>query len=181
MKTLTLMLLLAVPALAHAPPLEQLPHTALAQVDSVTVAAPSAGAVMLTAFLQYVVPPLAMAIAALLALMLKKLSDFLHAKAEGSKVGTALVVGTDAIGTAVSHVISGLAPAVRDALANDGKLDEAERAALKAKAIALIKAELPDGVKAVLGGVMGAGLETWLSGKAEQAISAAAAQASPSP
>jgi hypothetical protein len=135
-------------------------------------AQPALGQLALNAFMQFVLPPLLVALAALAGLALKKLSDFLHVRTQGSKMGAALVQGTDWITAAVSHVISGLAPAVRDALANDGKIDDAERAALKAKAMELIKAEFPAGLSAVLGAA-GGGLETWLSGKAEQAISAA--------
>jgi hypothetical protein len=176
------MLLWAAGALAHTPPLEQLPDTMLAQTPGPLPTDPSQspGSLVLNAFLQYVLPPLVVLIASLLAFALKKLSDFLHVKAQGSAVGQALVTGSDFVTTAVSHVISQLAPDVRDALANDGKIDDAERAALKAKALALIKAELPDGIKAVLGGVMQGGLETWLSGKAEQAIAAASGVSVPS-
>lgn len=140
----------------------------------------SVGSHVLNAFLQYVLPPLVMAIAALIGLAFKRLSDFLHVKAKGSEVGTALVAGADFVMTAVQHTISGLAPDVKAALANDGKIDSAEREQLKTKALALIKAELPAGIGAVLGGVMEGGLGTWLSGKAEQAIDAAVANASAS-
>ncbi len=137
----------------------------------------STGSLVLNTFLQYGLPPIITATAGIIVWALKKLSDLLHAKAEGSKVAQALVTGTDFVGAAVSHVVSGLAPDVREALANNGTIDEAERAALKAKAVALLKAELPDGIKTVLGSVMQGGLDTWLSGKAEQAISLVAAQA----
>jgi len=133
-----------------------------------------AGQQILTAFLQFVLPPLLMALTALAGLALKKLSDFLHAKAGESKLGGALVQGSDWVTTAVSHVIGGLAPEVRKALENDGKIDEAERAALKSKAMELLKAEFPEGLSAIMG-LAGGALETWLSGKAEQAISAATA------
>ncbi len=86
----------------------------------------STGEQILNAFMQYVLPPLVMALAALTGLALKKLADLAHAKAQGSKVGAALVQGTDWVSADVSHVIAGLAPAVRDALANDGKISEAD-------------------------------------------------------
>lgn len=150
---------------------------ALADDAAAVVAAPqSAGALLANAFMQYVLPALVTALAAFAAMALKKLSDFLHVKAEGSQLATALVSGSDFVTTAVSHVISQLAPDVRAALANDGRIDETERALLKAKALQLIRAELPDGIKAVLGAAMQGGLETWLSGKAEQAIAAATAE-----
>jgi hypothetical protein len=138
-----------------------------------TAADGSVGSKVLNVFLQYALPPIVTALAAIIVWALKKLGDYLHAKADGSKVGQALVVGTDFIGAAVSHVVAGLAPDVRAALADDGVISEAERNALKSKAIALIKAELPDGIKAVLGGVMQGGLDTWLSGTAEKAIALA--------
>lgn len=139
----------------------------------------SAGATVLNTFVQYLLPPIVTALAAAVAWALKKLSEYLHAKTEGSKVGQALVTGSDFIGTAVSHVIAGLAPDVRAALENDGKIDEAERAALKQKAMVLIKADLPEGIRVVLGGALGAGFETWLAGKAEQAIVGATSPATP--
>lgn len=150
---------------------------AFAQEAAPAAAPASAGVTVLNAFLQYVLPPLVVTLAALVGLALTRLSAYLHTKAQGSAVGQALVTGSDFVSKSVSHVISGLAPAVRDALANDGRIDSAERALLKAKAIELVKAELPDGIKTVLGGAIG-GLETWLSGAAEQAITAATAQAS---
>lgn len=133
----------------------------------------SIGAKVLNTFLQYALPPIVTAIAGIVVLALTKLSAFLHAKAEGSKVGTALVGAADFVMTAVQHVVSGLAPDVRSALANDGKIDDAERTVLKQKALTLIKAELPADIVSVLGSLYGAGLDTWLSGKAEQAIDAA--------
>lgn len=138
-----------------------------------TVADGSVGSHVLNAFLQYALPPIVTALAGIIVWALKKLGDYLHAKADGSKVGQALVVGTDFVGAAVAHVVAGLAPDIRAALADDGRISEVERAGLKSKAMALIKAELPDGIKAVLGGVMQGGLDTWLSGTAEKAIALA--------
>ncbi|MBK7864362.1 MAG: hypothetical protein IPJ65_38330 [Archangiaceae bacterium] len=121
--------------------------------------------------LQYVVAPLIPVIGALVVAGLGKLVQLLHAKQGESKLLGALGVGAELVSTSVSHVIDGLKPELQAALA-DGKIDDAEKATLKAKAMELLKKELPAGVQGVLSTTLGPALETWLSGKVTQAISA---------
>lgn len=126
---------------------------------------------VLESVLQYVVAPLIPVVGALIVAGLGKLVQFLHAKHKDSKLFGALGVGAELVSTSVTHVIDGLKPELQQALA-DGKIDDAERAALKAKAMELLKKELPVGVQGVLSTALGPALETWLSGKVTQAIDA---------
>jgi hypothetical protein len=153
--------------------------------DTTPPAPPPAGAPIgdqiLHAFMQVVVPALITALAALLAWALKKLGTFLHTKAEGNAFGTAGVKVYDYLSNATQHLIAGMAPEFRKALANDGKIDEAERAALKAKLMELVKAEMPEGVMSVLGNAFGSGLETVMSGLTEKVLAEAEKKAVASP
>lgn len=127
---------------------------------------------LLDAFLQYIAPPLITALASLVGFALLKLSQYLHAKGESSKLVDALAVGSDFAKTAFEHVRAKLEPSLKEKLA-DGVLTVEERAQLKAEFMTLLKAELPAGAGSVLQATLGAGFETWLSGKAEGAIAAA--------
>lgn len=133
---------------------------------------------LLESVLQYVVAPLIPVVGALIVAGLGKLVQFLHAKEGESKLLKALGIGAELVSTSVSHVVDGLKPELQAALA-DGKIDDAERAALKAKALELLKKELPAGVQGVLSTALGPALETWLSGKVSQAIDAKEPAANP--
>lgn len=100
------------------------------------------------------------------------LTTFLRAKGRNSRIASAFAVAADYIEAAFVHVRAGIEDQLRAALA-DGTLDSTERAALVAKLVLLVKAELPGGIQTVLAGVLGSGLETWLSGKAGQVVQAA--------
>jgi len=138
-------------------------------------AAPGApgGPAWVTSLLQYIVLPLIPAIGAVIVAALGKLALFLHSKEQNSKVAGVFAIATDFVENAFEHIRAGMEADFKVALA-DGKLDPVERAALLAKLLALVKAELPSGIQAALQAVFGAGLNTWLSGKASAVIDAAA-------
>jgi len=119
----------------------------------------------------YVVPALLSGLLALGAM----LGRWLHAHTGTSKIAGALVSGVDYVGAAVSHVLAGLQPKFQAALENDGKIDAAELADLRAEAIKLIMAEMPGPLKAIADN-LGPGFATWLSGKVGQAVNAQASQ-----
>ncbi len=127
------------------------------------------GPAWVTALIQYCLVPLIPVLGALAAWVLTKLAGFLHAKSDNSKIAGAFAVAVDYIETAFTHLRAGIEDDLKRALA-DGTLDPTERAALVAKLVSLAKAELPTGVMAILGGALGPALETWLNGKAGDAI-----------
>lgn len=120
---------------------------------------------ILSALVQYGLPLLVSGLIALGTL----LGRWLHAHTQNSKVLGALAQGADFVGAAVAHVISGMQDDFKAALA-DGKVTPEEAAALKAKVLALVKAELPSALKTVADN-LGPAFETWLSGKVSQAVS----------
>ncbi len=121
---------------------------------------------IVAAVVPYALPLLVSGLTALGALV----GRWLHQHAQSSKVLSALTTGADYVGTAVAHVMSGLSADVAMALANDGKIDSAELAAIKTKALALVKAEMPSALKTIAD-ALGPAFETWLSGKVSQAVS----------
>lgn len=123
----------------------------------------------------YILVPLIPVLGALLAAALTKLTTYLHAKESNSKVAAAFAIATDFVSAAFTRMRAGIEPDLRMALA-DGSLDAMEREHLVAKLVALVKAELPAGIMAILGGALGPALETWLNGKAGQVIQAAVAE-----
>lgn len=138
------------------------------------LAAIDVGAI-LTSILQasasWVVPLLCSGLVALGGL----LGRWLHAHTGTSKVLGALATGADYVGTAVAHVMEGLRPKFEAALANDGKIDAAELADLKAAAMTLILAEMPASMKTI-SSALGPAFQTWLSGKVSQAVTSQAEQ-----
>ncbi len=123
--------------------------------------------------LKYVVAPLIPILVSLIVAGLAKLISFLHEKQGQSRVVNALGVGAELVNATISHVVSGMKADLQAALA-DGKLDAAEKAQLKARALELIKADLPASIQGVLSTTLGPALDTWLSGKVSDAIDAKA-------
>ncbi len=144
-------------------------------VDSSTATAPKSPLELMIAF---VLVPLIPILGALIAAVLTKLVTFLHAKEGNSKIAGAFAIATDFVSTAFAHVRAGIESDLKLALA-DGTITDTERAALVAKLVALVKLELPAGMMAILSGALGPALETWLSGKADQVVRAAAEPPSP--
>ncbi len=137
------------------------------------------GPAWVTALVQYCLVPLIPVLGTLTAAVLAKGALYLHAKEGNSKVAGAFAIGLDYFTTAFTHIRAGIEPDLKLALA-DGTLDANERAALVAKLVALAKAELPGSVMGLLSKALGAGLETWLNGKAGDAVQAVvAAKAAP--
>lgn len=132
------------------------------------------GPAWLTSLLQYIVAPLIPAIGTAALAAIGYLTVWLRGLGKTNKLAAAFAVATDFIEHALEHLRAGMEADFKAALA-DGKIDPVERAALLAKLLALVKAELPGGVMATLSAVFGAGLNTWLSGKASAMIDAAAA------
>lgn len=153
-----LFLLLAFPFGAHA-------QTVLVESTTATSGPPG----WVTALIQYFLVPLIPVLGGLLIAVLTKLATFLHAKEGNSKLAGAFAVAVDFIDTAFTHVRAGIEPDLKAALA-EGTLDATERAALVAKLVALVKLELPSSIMGILSGALGPALETWLSGKAGDAI-----------
>lgn len=147
---------------------------ALAFAQTVTPA-PSSGPAWLGPVLQYIVVPLIPITGSLIVWALTELAKFLRAKGSNSKVAGAFAIAVDFFETAFVHLRAGIEGDIKDALA-DGTIDSTERANLVKKLVELAKAELPDGIKTILGGALGPALETWLAGKAGQVVQAAVAQ-----
>lgn len=87
-----------------------------------------------------------------------------HVNAQDSKLKQAMAFVVSYVTNASKHLVEGLAPEIKAALANDGVIDTGERAALIAKGVALTKAELPAWVQTILNSGFGAGITTFLSG-----------------
>ncbi len=144
-----------------------------AHAQTVLVAPAAAGApggpAWVTALIQYCLVPAIPVLGTLTVWVLTKLATFLHTKGENSKVAGAFAVAVDFIETAFTHLRAGIEADLKLALA-DGTLDAKERADLVAKLVSLVKAELPGSIMGVLSGALGPSLETWLNGKAGDAI-----------
>ena len=96
---------------------------------------------------------------------------FLRTKAKESKSANVGLVITEAARAAVLELDAVIKPKLKIFL-SDGILSEAEKAELKALAMALLKTKLPAGVLSTAASVFGAAfLDTYLGGKIEQAVS----------
>lgn len=115
---------------------------------------------------------------AVVALAGAKLTAYLHSKGKESKVAEAFAVASEFFMASFAKLRAELEPDIKAALA-DGKIDDAERAAMVAKLVEVAKSQLPAGIVLVLKSVLGSGLETWLQGKAQQAVDVAVSQANP--
>lgn len=99
------------------------------------------------------------------------LGKWLHAHEQTSKLAKAMAIVNDYVSNASKHLLEGIAPDVKDAIA-DGVISPAERAALIAKGVDLLKKELPDWVQSIMNSGFGDGLTTLLSGKVATAVDA---------
>jgi hypothetical protein len=119
-----------------------------------------------------VAPLVTIAVGALVSAVFNELRKWLAAKVHNERLGTALMVGVDAVQTAVSEVEQTMAAAMREAAA-DGVITDAEKAALKAKAIELSKKQLGDHGMALLGKGLQMGEEQltgWLGSRVEATV-----------
>jgi len=94
--------------------------------------------------------------------ILKKLFDLLRTTA----AGTAFSGAVDVVETYVDSAVAKLKGHIDDALADDGKISPAELGAI----VEALKKELPASALAVLGAHFGGGLETYLVGLVQSAI-----------
>lgn len=99
------------------------------------------------------------------------LIKYLREKGESNKVFSALAMGTEVVNTFVAKAEVELKPMFKSFL-EDGKIDAAEGAQLKAKLMEILKRDMPAPLMATLGGALGPALDGWLSGKIEQAVEA---------
>lgn len=148
--------------------------------DTAPAAAP---AFLQTIFLQYVVPVLGTALLSLLSWASAKFVAWLGHKEQGASADSAqrkaihaLSVATEGIGAVVAGGISKLSADVRDALANDGKIDDAERKTIEADALAMVK-QLPEPILNGLSTVFGGGTQAVITGLVNKEISAQLAKA----
>lgn len=179
MKLTALLCLLALPALAHTPPLERLPAIVAAQAASPESATELNNAVveetkvesLLLKMLGILVVPIATLLTALLGLLTMRIKG----GNDRDKFHQGAGVVLDLLNSFLAKAKAELGPDLQAALA-DGVLDRTERELLKKKLIALLLQEAPaEAVKAVQA-VFGPAFGGWLEGKAEQAIAAAAAE-----
>ncbi len=132
-------------------------------------AAPAPQPSVMQTLLGYILPMVVTAIGAVGTWALKQLADYLKSKSLNSRVAGAFSIAVDYLETAFTHVRAGIEPDLKLALA-DGTLDEKERADLVKKLVELAKAELPTSIQTVLRATLGAGFDSWLSGKAGEAV-----------
>ena len=107
---------------------------------------------------------------------------FLKTQGEKSTVFSLLSNLWTVVQAAVAHAEAEIRPLIQSALA-DGKLDDAEKAAIKAKVIELVKGMLGEvglGKIAVALGLTSAGVDTLISGQIERAVLNMKAGAAPS-
>lgn len=101
------------------------------------------------------------------------LAKYLHDRGQSAKGFEALAVLTDLMSAGVAVAKADIAPKLAAALANDGKVDEAEWADMKATAIADLKRLAPKAAIQAAEKLLGSsGLTTWLEGMAEKLIGA---------
>ncbi len=131
---------------------------------------------LLGAFVQYVVPTLFTAIGSLLVAGLGILTMWLSkkAKADGQASAVKLFLGvaeqvSQTASNVVAHIEAELKPDMVKAVA-DGVVTDEEATALKAKGMELLKASISTEAMAVLKANLGAGVDGFLSGLLERAL-----------
>ena len=126
---------------------------------------------LLSLFVQYVLPVVGTGVAALLGLALQKVLALLGARTQSTQLASTLMQVGDSVGAAVRHVEQTLRPAIQEATA-DGKVTPEEAAKLKQAAVDAVKAELGDrlGGMAKLLGLTPEGVENFLARRIEAAV-----------
>lgn len=120
--------------------------------------------------LQYVLAPTIPALGAGLLWLIVHGAALLRTKANGNKVMLALATGVDWVSNAVKTVVDQLAPEIQAALANDGVIDVAEKAKLRADALALVTKLLPAPLQSILTSQFGQSAMTWVQGQVSAAL-----------
>lgn len=156
-----------------------------AAAQALEAPAPPTKVDVLQLVLQYLVAPLLPVLGGLLVFALKRLTDYLNAKAAESKGSLVAAKLTGAAASAVAEINATLRPKLEAALA-DGVLTDAEKKELKEAALALLKTKLPGELLGAASGIFGGFLDTYLGGLVErellnQKATAAIANSQPSP
>ncbi len=142
---------------------------------------------LLTAFVQYLLPIIMTGLSGLLGWAMTLGVNWVKAKADGAKAGTAQQKALHAVSVAsegAAAVVAHLNATVVDrmkAAAADGVITAEEAAKVKADALAELK-KLPAPILGALSGFFGGSLDTYLSGLIEQHVTKQKAPAaSPAP
>lgn len=98
--------------------------------------------------------------------MLKK---YVASKTQNEAVLVAMTQFDDLVTTTVKDLEQRVVPFYKDAMKNDGKLDDVEKKAIKKMAIANILNQLPDATQTILTGAMN-NFDEYLSSKIESAV-----------
>lgn len=179
MKPFCLALLLALPALAHAPPLERLPAVVAAQAEAPAPTAELNKAVveetqtesMVLKLIGILIVPIGGLLSAILAIA----TAWLNGKRKDNKAAGGIAQLLELLAAHLATAKAELAPLLQEALA-DGKLTGAEREVLKKKMIELVLRSAPEGLLKMVRAFWGTAFDGWLEGKAHQVIDAAAAE-----
>lgn len=123
---------------------------------------------MAEAFVQYVLPPLAVAVGGLLVAALGALTVYLREKGKTSKAAWVGATFAELAHAVAAHLEVEMRPRVAKAL-EDGRLTPEEGALLKAEAMRLLREKAPPELLAAAKELFGPLLETWLSGLLERA------------
>lgn len=118
--------------------------------------------------LKYLVAPGLAVLGPLLVAGLAKLVQYLDAKAKESKAARVAGVFAELARSVVAEVEVTLRPEIQKDLA-DGSLTKEEGAALKAKAIEILKSKAPADLVKAAEGLFGSIADTWLGGLIERA------------
>ena len=133
-------------------------------------APPPAQGLLLTLFVQYLLPVIATGLSALLGWGMKLGLDWLKAKGETSKAAHVGAVFAEGAASVVVHLEATMKAELLEA-SKDGVISPEEGARLKSVALAELK-KLPAPMLAAAASLFGGGLDTWLSGLVERAVTA---------
>ena len=159
---LPLLALVALPAIAQDVPV---PTSA----PAVTAPAPAPSPAFGERVWANVGPALADAVSLAVLGALGFLGAFLRAKAAESKAAAVALRITEAARATVLDLDQKLKPQLK-AFLEDGKLSDDEKAQLKAAALDTLKTKLPAELLSAATGIFGGFLDTYLSGKVEEAV-----------
>lgn len=126
---------------------------------------------LLDAFVQYVLPPLAVAVGGLLVAALGALTVYLREKGKTSKAAWVGATFAELAHAVAAHLEVEMRPKVAKAL-EDGRLSPEEGAVLKSEAMRLLREKAPPELLSAAKQLFGPLLETWLSGLLERANAA---------
>lgn len=120
------------------------------------------------AILKYIVAPLLPLLGTALVAAVGFFANWLRVKTQQLRFAQAIATAVDLVDSVVRNLEATLRPSVAKALA-DGRLTAEEAAAIKAEAIKLVMASLPEWAAKLLEGTLGSAVETWMAGQVERA------------